>query len=442
MDKFALVYSEILKDFNMDARVYQHIATKATVVKFISSDPNMTFSISFRTPAINDKGITHIIEHSVLCGSDNYTTKEPFADLLRVSYQNFLNAFTAPDWTMYPLSSMNKVDYENLMKIYLDAVFLPRVRKDKFPFLQEGWRWEEVAEEQNESGHCHAPHECCGNCTEPHSAETHTTSNDKHHLTTNGVVLNEMKNSETDPNTICTRAICRELYTGTYYNVSGGVPSAIETLSYAELQDFYYKHYTPSNSVTVLYSPECVLVEEFEILDHYFTLIGVTEKRACGESTPHIIVGEPTSKRECLYLEYPIGEEDDVENNDTFVCAWKLGEVDYETSFALDSIQKIVEAKEGNKFVEKLTELGIAKSIVISYDSDLKNPYFVIFAKNANGNKFDEFQKVLLEEFEEFGRNGFGREKEISAINTFEFEEKECEYGSFPKGVLLAMKTT
>ncbi|ELP92491.1 hypothetical protein EIN_523990 [Entamoeba invadens IP1] len=449
MDKFTLFSTEHLTDFNIEARVYKHDDSGATVVKMVTLDPNMTFSILFKTPAINDKGITHIIEHSVLCGSDHYTTKEPFADLLRVSYQNFLNAFTMPDSTMYPISSMNAVDYLNLMKVYLDAVFLPRVRHDKYPFLQEGWRWEQkgcldATSEDSFTSTSDDPHDAESNLCYQNmsSSSSQNTFSIKPDLTVNGVVFNEMKSSETDPLSICLRALRRALYTGTYQYEAGGISSEIEQLTYREVQDFYFSHYTPRNSVTVLYSPLSLLSSEFEVLDMYFTQqIKSAVKSDLKEGATSVLLGDPLERTTKIEVEYPIGEEDEIENNAILVCAWRMGVIDYETAFALNAVQKIFEAKEGNAFVEKLTDLKIAKTISVDFDTEYSDPTFVVFAKNADLKKIEEFEDLFQMELEKVGRDGFGLEKEIAAINSVEFEERECEdeWGT-SKGVLLAMK--
>ena len=105
-------------------------------------DDNMTFSIAFRTIPKDDSGVAHILEHSVLCGSEKYPVKEPFVELLKSSFNTFLNAWTSSDYTAYPVCSRNHKDFLNLVDVYMDAVLHPLSVKTPLPFRQEGWHWD------------------------------------------------------------------------------------------------------------------------------------------------------------------------------------------------------------------------------------------------------------------------------------------------------------
>ena len=136
---FKLVKIDEAKDIG--ARVYQfvHEYSQANVVYVENDDTNCVFAIGFRTKPKDSTGVCHIIEHSVLCGSEKYPLKEPFVNLLKSSLATFLNAFTAYDWTMYPVASQTPKDFDNLISVYCDAVYRPLAMKDEKPFLQEGW---------------------------------------------------------------------------------------------------------------------------------------------------------------------------------------------------------------------------------------------------------------------------------------------------------------
>ena len=139
---FALERSEDLAEIKGTAHVLRHQRSGARLLFLQNSDPNKAFSISFKTPAADDTGVFHILEHSVLCGSQRFPIKEPFVNLLKSSMQTFLNAMTFPDKTMYPVASTNEQDLENLMDVYLDAVFHPDIYRRPLIFQQEGWHWE------------------------------------------------------------------------------------------------------------------------------------------------------------------------------------------------------------------------------------------------------------------------------------------------------------
>ena len=136
MHGFSLVFEAEVPELSSSARLWRHDVTGAELLSFRNADENKVFGVSFRTPPFDSAGVAHILEHSVLCGSRKYPVKEPFVELLKGSLQTFLNAFTYPDKTCYPVASANVHDFYNLMDVYLDAVFFPRITEDIF--RQEG----------------------------------------------------------------------------------------------------------------------------------------------------------------------------------------------------------------------------------------------------------------------------------------------------------------
>ena len=139
---FELIESRPVSEIDGTAHRMLHTASGARLLFLSNADDNKSFSISFKTPAADDTGVFHILEHSVLCGSDKFPVKEPFVDLLKGSMQTFLNAMTFPDKTMYPVASTNDQDLLNLMDVYLDAVFCPLIYRKEQIFQQEGWHLE------------------------------------------------------------------------------------------------------------------------------------------------------------------------------------------------------------------------------------------------------------------------------------------------------------
>ena len=127
---FNKIETRELPDIQSTATVYQHDKTGARVLRLANEDPNKAFMIGFRTPPYSDNGITHIIEHAVLNGSEKYPSKEPFVEIIKGSLNTFVNAITYPDKTVYPIASTNQKDFMNLMSVYMDAVFRPNLRHD------------------------------------------------------------------------------------------------------------------------------------------------------------------------------------------------------------------------------------------------------------------------------------------------------------------------
>ncbi len=221
---FELIESRPVSEIDGTAHRMLHTASGARLLFLSNADDNKSFSISFKTPAADDTGVFHILEHSVLCGSDKFPVKEPFVDLLKGSMQTFLNAMTFPDKTMYPVASTNDQDLLNLMDVYLDAVFCPLIYRKEQIFQQEGWHLE----------------------VEGADADAH--------LVYNGVVFNEMKGALSDPDSVLYDTLSAALFPDTTYRFeSGGVPASIVDLTYEGFLDSHRRHYRPDNSYIVLY---------------------------------------------------------------------------------------------------------------------------------------------------------------------------------------------
>ena len=226
---FTVRTAEDLPEIEGRAVVFDHKATGAELLYLQNADANKAFSIAFKTPPENDTGVFHILEHSVLCGSDKFPVKEPFVNLLKSSMQTFLNAMTYPDKTVYPVASTNEQDLLNLMDVYLDAVFHPAIYTKRTIFEQEGWHVE-----------------CAPNAGEKADGAAQ--------LFYNGVVYNEMKGALSDPESVLYDELSAALFPDTAYRFeSGGKPSAIPMLSYEEFLDTHRRHYNTANAKIVLY---------------------------------------------------------------------------------------------------------------------------------------------------------------------------------------------
>lgn len=228
-----IVSAEDLPEIDGRAIEMRHEISGARLLYLQNDDENKAFSIAFPTPPADDTGVFHILEHSVLCGSDKFPVKEPFVDLLKGSMQTFLNAMTFPDKTMYPVASTNEQDLLNLIDVYLDAVLNPRLYSEEEIFLQEGWHYELEGAEDGAIDADALP-----------SAS----------LKYNGVVFNEMKGALSDPEDVVYHAMNKALFPESCYAFeSGGHPRAIPTLAYQDYCDTHARHYRLDNSYIVLY---------------------------------------------------------------------------------------------------------------------------------------------------------------------------------------------
>ena len=207
LSAYELIQEESLEDIRSLGLLFKHKKTGARVAVIANDDDNKVFSIGFRTPP-EDKGTPHIIEHSVLCGSKDFPSKDPLLNWPRVRLIPFLNAITYPDKTVYPIASCNEKDFHNLMHVYLDAVFYPNIYKEEKIFQQEGWHYELESKDSP--------------------------------LEYNGVVYNEMKGAFSSPESQLSRLIFNSLFPDTAYGVeSGGDPDYITDLDYEEFLDFH-----------------------------------------------------------------------------------------------------------------------------------------------------------------------------------------------------------
>lgn len=217
---FTVIRSRALPELDAQMHYLRHERTGLELVWLERDEVNMTFGIAFPTLPEDDTGVFHILEHSVLCGSERYPAKEPFVELMKTSMNTFLNAMTFPDKTYYPISSRNPKDLINLMRVYLDAVFRPMIYKKSEIFRQEGWHYELSGDGR---------------------------------LSRKGVVYNEMRGAFADADELEVHAIMRALYPDTPYRfVSGGDPEHIPELTYEKFLDFHRRFYSPSNAYVFL----------------------------------------------------------------------------------------------------------------------------------------------------------------------------------------------
>ena len=212
LNAYEVIREEDLSDLKSKGILLKHKKSQAKILLFANDDENKVFTIGFRTPAPDSTGVPHIMEHSVLCGSKNFPVKDPFVELVKGSLNTFLNAMTYPDKTLYPVASCNSKDFQNLMHVYMDAVFYPNIYEHDEIFRQEGWSYKL------------------------------DTADGK--LEYNGVVYNEMKGAFSSPEGVLDRVIQNSLFPDTSYaNESGGDPAVILEQSeqgYQVLERFAY----------------------------------------------------------------------------------------------------------------------------------------------------------------------------------------------------------
>lgn len=400
---YTILEKREIKDIDSVSYLLKHNKTGARVALLSNDDDNKVFYIGFRTPPTDSTGVAHIIEHTVLCGSDKYPLKDPFIELAKGSLNTFLNAMTYPDKTIYPVASCNDKDFQNLMDVYLDAVFHPNIYHEEKIFRQEGWHYElEDAEDV---------------------------------LTINGVVYNEMKGAFSSPDDVLWREIMNSLYPHTAYAVeSGGDPDVIPELTYENFLAFHKKYYHPSNSYIYLYGnmdmAEKLQYMDEEYLSHYDALAVESE----------LAMEKPFADTITIEKEYPIMESETEENNTYLSYNISLGSgIDKKFYLGFETLVDVLCMTPGAPIKQALLDAGIGTDLNCAFDSGVKQPYFSIVAKNANANQKDDFVRIIEEQLEKLSTGGLDKRALQATLNYYEFKYREADFGSYPKGLMYGL---
>lgn len=393
-----------LEDLNSIGYIIRHKKSGARIAAISNDDENKVFYIGFRTPPENSTGVPHIIEHTVLCGSDKYPVKDPFVELVKGSLNTFLNAMTYPEKTVYPIASCNEKDFQNLMDVYMDAVFHPNIYKHEEIFKQEGWHYE--LEEKD------AP------------------------VTINGVVYNEMKGAFSSPDDVLQREILNSLFPeNAYHHESGGDPLHIPELTYEEYLDFHRKYYHPCNSYIYLYG-DMDLVEKLKWMDEEY--LGKYDKI---ELDSTIALQKPFEKPIEVNKAYSISSTESEEDNTYLSYNVAIETVlDKKLYQAFDILDYALVSAPGAPLKKALLDAGIGKDILGSFDNGILQPVFSIVAKNTNKSEKEHFLSVIRETLEGVVRNGLNKKALLAGINSAEFRFREADFGQFPKGLLYGLQ--
>ena len=401
---YEVLKQENLTDIHSTGYLVRHKKTGARLVLIENDDENKVFSIAFRTTPKNSTGVPHILEHSVLCGSREFPLKDPFVELVKGSLNTFLNAMTYPDKTCYPVASCNDKDFQNLMNVYMDAVLHPGIYNEEKIFMQEGWHYELESEESP--------------------------------LVYNGVVYNEMKGAFSSPEGVLDRVIQNSLFPDTSYaNESGGDPDVIPELTYEQFLNFHRTYYHPSNSYIYLYG-DMDMEEKLRWLDeNYLSAFDAIEVDS------EIKYQKPFEEIRELEMEYSISSEESEEDN-TYLSYNKVvgTSLDKELYLAFQILDYALLSAPGAPLKKALTDAGIGKDIMGSYDNGIYQPIFSVIAKNANEEQKEEFIQVIEDVLRASVKNGIDTKAIEAGINYYEFRYREADFGNYPKGLMYGLQ--
>lgn len=401
---YALEREMEVPEANANGTLLRHIKSGARLFLLENDDENKVFSIAFRTPPADDTGVAHILEHSVLCGSEKYPVKDPFVELAKGSLNTFLNAITYPDKTIYPVASCNDTDFRNLMSVYMDAVLHPNIYRNENIFRQEGWHYDLTSPEDE--------------------------------LTVNGVVYSEMKGAFSSPNEVLNRYIKSALFPNTAYAFeSGGDPEAIPSLTYEQFLDFHRTYYHPSNSYIYLYG-NIDMAERLKWLDtEYLCHYDAAEVKS------ELQIQPPFEKEHYLERYYGITEEEP-EGKKTFLTMVKaVGDaLDMRTVEAFQVLEYALLTAPGAPLRRALLSAGIGEDVLGGVDT-LRQISFEITVRGADKDQLPQFQEIVKKTLKELTENGIDRKTLLAGININEFKAREADFGSTPTGLVYGLQS-
>lgn len=380
-------------EINADVYIGRHTKSGARLLYVAADDDNKVFSISFKTVPENDTGVMHILEHSVLNGSDKYPVREPFVELLKSSMQTFLNAMTYPDKTMYPVASCNEKDFENLMDVYLDAVFHPAIYNKKEIFLQEGWHYEGGEKE----------------CFR-------------------GVVYNEMKGEMSSEDSLLGEYLQNTMFPDVCYSKnSGGDPGAIPDLTYEEFIETHKKFYHPCNSYIYLYGNMDVS-EKLRIMDEGYL-------SAYEDTGLDVKVGiQPDRGRMYRHEKYDSSESCDVATH--YALGFKAAAFEeHEKLMATDILLTSICSNNESPLKKALLDKGVCEEAWAYLDDQLASPYVSLCMKRA-GDDEEKIEEAVREIISDIVKKGIDKEIIAANINQMEFKMREAEFGNYPAGLI------
>lgn len=384
------------KELNGVLTEMTHDKTGAELCWLDNGEVNKTFAVAFKTLPEDSTGVFHILEHSVLCGSDKYPVKEPFVDLLKSSMNTFLNAMTFPDKTMYPVASRNKRDFLNLASVYLDAVFAPALKTKPSVFHQEG---------------------------------IHTEFDENGKPLYKGVVFNEMKGAMSDLDGKIEYGIEDLLFPDSCYRFnSGGDPEVIPDLTYDRYKATYNSFYHPSNSRFFL-DGDVPIVETLEMINSYL------EKYEKSVTEHEIAVQKPVPREGKDF--YEIAEGEDNGKKTVLVLGKIIGSWQENEKILAASVLSDVLADTNESPVKRaVLSSGLAEDFSIQVLDGIAQPYIIMTARNIRDEDSGRIRKIINGTVKKLVLEGIDKKSLTASINRTAYNLKQLPE---PQGVWRAI---
>ncbi|AMO68168.1 peptidase M16 inactive domain family protein [gamma proteobacterium BDW918] len=403
---FTLISSEEIPALGVSIAEYQHIKTGASHYHIASDNPENVFLVALRTVPKDSSGVAHILEHTALCGSEKYPVRDPFFMMIRRSLNSFMNAFTSSDWTAYPFASSNRKDFENLLQVYMDAVFFSRLHP--LDFAQEG-----------------------------HRLEFKEAGNPDSELEYKGVVFNEMKGAMSSISSQLWHTLCKYLFPSTTYHYnSGGEPEDIPDLSYDQLKSFYESHYHPSNAIFMTFG-------DIPAAEHQarFEELALARFEAIDS---HIAVGNEKRYHAPIRVQesYPLPAAENKGDKTHIVVSWLLGKsTQLETLLEAQLLAGVLLDNSASPLLHALetSTLGSSPSPMCGLEDSMREMVFACGLEGSSAAKVEEVEALVLDTLRDVAKNGIAKEDVDAVLHQLELQQREIGGDGYPYGLQLIL---
>lgn len=404
---FEWIRSEPIESLNIVVEEYRHRKTGAPHYHLNADNTENVFLVALRTVPTDSTGVAHILEHTTLCGSEHYPVRDPFFMMIRRSLNTFMNAFTSSDWTAYPFASQNKKDFNNLMDVYLDAVFFARLHE--LDFAQEGHRLEFADSDNPESP-----------------------------LVFKGVVFNEMKGAMSSASSTLWQTLTKYLFpTTTYHYNSGGEPEHIPDLTYRELKAFYRTHYHPSNAVFMTYGDIPAAEHQQRMHEKALTRFDRLDV--------HISVDDEKRYHAPIRIQesYALDEPGDLDDKTHIVIGWLLGRStnlkEQLEAHLLDGVLLDDGASPLRRALET-TRLGSAPSPLCGLEASNREMSFICGLEGSRVENADALESLVLDVLQKVADEGIPTERIEAVLHQLELSQREISGDGYPYGLQLVLE--
>ncbi len=396
--------SEEISSLNIVMEEYNHTHTGAKHFHLKSKNTENVFLVAFRTVPMDSTGVAHILEHTALCGSEKFPVRDPFFMMIRRSLNTFMNAFTSSDWTAYPFASKNRKDFNNLLSVYLDAVFFSRLHE--LDFAQEGYRLE--------------------------FADLFDSNSE---LQYKGIVYNEMKGAMSSTNSVLWQTISKYVFpTTTYHFNSGGEPNHIPDLSYPELLNFYQRHYHPSNAVFMTFG-------DIPAIQHHekFHKLALSK---FDKLDIKIEVKDEKRYLSPLRVEESYASEESDKPQSHIVVAWLLGRsTDLGELFKAELVSSVLLDNSASPLLRALeiSDLGSSPSPLCGLEDSNREMSLMAGLEGCSAEATQGVEDLIIRTLQDVVKNGIPYSQVEAALHQLELSQREISGDSYPYGLQLIL---